>query len=224
MTVDAMDDCWFVAARERMVKEQLEGRDIVDPRVLEAMRRVPRHRFVPPDQAVEAYEDRPLPIGLRQTISQPLMVAVLLQSLKLEGTEHVLEVGTGSGYEAALLAELAASVVTIERHAALAESARERLATLGYDRVEVVVGDGSQGYPSRAPYDRILVAAAAPCVPDPLLAQLASNGRMVLPVGERGLQTLTVVTKDADGKASIHEDGECVFVPLLGAHGWRAGD
>ncbi len=215
-----MDEREYTAARERMTREQLQTRDIDDLRVLEAMRRVPRHRFVPPELRGEAYEDKPLPIGQEQTISQPLMVALMAQMLKLTGTEHVLEVGTGSGYGAAVLAELARDVVTIERHPDLAERARALLAELGCHNITVVVGDGSQGCPAAAPYDRILVAAASPRVPTALIDQLAPNGRLILPVGEPGLQTLTVITKDASGRAFTHEHGGCAFVPLIGAQGW----
>jgi protein-L-isoaspartate(D-aspartate) O-methyltransferase len=215
-----MDEPEFAAARERMAREQLQARDITDLRVLEAMRRVPRHRFVPPELLAEAYEDKPLPIGQEQTISQPLMVALMAQMLKLTGREHILDVGTGSGYGAAVLAELGRDVVTIERHTDLAERARRTLAELGYTNITVVTGDGSQGYPAMAPYDRILVAAASPRVPQALVAQLAPNGRLILPVGEPGLQTLTVITTDAEGRAFTHEHGGCAFVPLIGAQGW----
>jgi protein-L-isoaspartate(D-aspartate) O-methyltransferase len=215
-----MDDEAFAAARQRMVLEQLQAREITDARVLDAMRRVPRHRFVPPEEAGHAYEDRALPIGLYQTISQPLMVALMVQMLKLAGTERVLEVGTGSGYGAAVLAELAREIVSIERHPALAERARTLLAELGYANVAVVIGDGSEGYAPAAPYDRILVAAASPRVPQALSAQLAPNGRLILPVGDPGEQTLTVITKDDMGRAFTHEHGACAFVPLIGAQGW----
>jgi protein-L-isoaspartate(D-aspartate) O-methyltransferase len=215
-----MDEREFADAREQMTREQLQAREITDLRVLEVMRHVPRHRFVLPEDQAEAYENKPLPIGQDQTISQPLMVALMAQMLKLTGTEHVLEVGTGSGYGAAVLAELARDVVTIERHADLAEHAQATLTELGYANVTVVVGDGSEGYSPAAPYDRILVAAASPHVPEALIEQLALNGRLILPVGEPGLQTLTVITKDAEGRAFTHEHGSCAFVPLIGAQGW----
>ncbi|HZO88980.1 MAG TPA: protein-L-isoaspartate(D-aspartate) O-methyltransferase [Chthonomonadaceae bacterium] len=215
-----MDERAFAAARERMVREHLQARDIFDLRVLEVMRRVPRHRFVPPEAAAEAYEDRPLPIGQEQTISQPLMVALMAQMLKLTGCERVLDVGTGSGYGAAVLAELTREVITVERHAALGEQARVRLAELGYTNVTVRIGDGSEGYAAAAPYDRIHVAAASPRVPEALIAQLAPEGRLIIPVGEPGLQTLTVITKDSAGRAFTHEHGGCAFVPLIGAQGW----
>jgi protein-L-isoaspartate(D-aspartate) O-methyltransferase len=215
-----MEERDFTAARERMAQEQLHARGISDLRVLEAMRRVPRHRFVSPDLVASAYDDSALPIGLGQTISQPLMVALMAQMLKLTGTERVLEVGTGSGYGAAVLAELAREVVTIERHAELAEQARQILTELGYTNVKLIVGDGTEGYPAGAPYDRIVVAASAPRVPEALLAQLAPNGRLVMPVGDAAVQTLTLITKDADGHAFTHEHGGCAFVPLIGAQGW----
>lgn len=215
-----MDEKEYAAARARMVRDQLQAKGITDARVLNAMERVPRHRFMPPELQETAYEDKAQPIGLEQTISQPLMVAIMAQMLKLKGTEHVLEVGAGSGYGAAVLAELVRDVVTIERHPALAEHARLVLEAQGYTTVKVVVGDGSEGHAPEAPYDRILVAAASPRVPQSLVAQLAPNGRLILPVGEDNVQTLTVVTKDAEGNAFTHEDGACSFVPLIGAEGW----
>src|SRR3972149_378418 len=169
--------------RERMVDEQLGGRDISDRRVLEAMRFVPRHRFVPQDAAELAYLDAPLPIGYRQTISQPYIVALMSQLLRLRGDETVLEVGTGSGYQAAVLGRLARRVYTVERIPELAESAKRALAGLELDNVEVCVADGSAGLPEAAPFDGILVAAAAPKAPRPLLDQLAEGGRLVVPVG-----------------------------------------
>jgi len=205
----------YDTARERMVQDQLVPHQIVDPRVLIAMRRVPRHRFVPAVIADQAYENRPLPIGLDQPISQPLMVATMTQMLRLTGSERVLDVGTGSGYQAAILAELAGEVISIERHAALAERARKVLDRNGYSRVTVVTGDGSSGYPDRAPYDRILVAAATDTVPQMLIDQLRPHGRLVIPVGPADLQTLTVITVDEHGQAYIHEHGGCVFVPLV---------
>lgn len=215
-----MEDQRYAAERERMVREQIQARQITDLRVLEAMRRVPRHRFVPPEFQQEAYEDKPLSIGFEQTISQPLMVAMMAQMLRLTGTERVLDVGTGSGYGAAALAELAREVISIERFPELAERARGILAELGYKNVTIIVGDGSEGYPAAAPYDRITVAAATPRVPQALIEQLAPNGRLILPVGDPSLQTLTVITKDAEGHAFTHEHGGCAFVPLIGAQGW----
>ncbi len=202
-----------------MVETQIARRGIRDPRVLEAMRRVPRHRFVPPDQADAAYQDRPLPIGLGQTISQPYMVALMTECLQLTGDENVLEVGAGSGYQAALLAELARQVTSVERHALLAEHARQVLAELGYANVTVVVGDGTLGWPAHAPYDAIIVTAGAPRVPQALKDQLADGGRLVIPVGSGGFQSLLRITRQ--GARFKEEDfGGCVFVPLIGAQGW----
>jgi protein-L-isoaspartate(D-aspartate) O-methyltransferase len=179
------------------------------------MARVPRHRFVPRQLADRAYEDCPLPIGLEQTISQPLMVALMAQMLRLTGVERVLDVGTGSGYQAAVLAKLAGVVISIERHSELAERARGALNQCGYDGVTVIVGDGAMGYPECAPYDRILVAAAANHIPRKLIDQLTPNGRLVMPVGPPDLQTLTVITTDDRGQAYTHEHGACVFVRLV---------
>jgi len=215
-----MDELKFAEARARMVREQLQARHIQDVRVLDAMLRVPRHRFVAFEQLPHAYEDHALPIGLEQTISQPFMVATMLEMAHLTGKERVLDVGAGSGYQAALLAELTQTVLTIERHAELAEHARATLQELGYQNVTVVVGDGSLGYPEGAPYDRIFVAAASPRTPESLIAQLAPNGRLIIPVGTTEPQTLTLITKDASGQTFIHEHGGCGFVPLIGAEGW----
>jgi len=205
--------------RERMVETQIARRGIRDQRVLAAMRRVPRHRFVPPDQVDSAYQDRPLPIGLGQTISQPYMVALMTECLQLTGDENVLEVGAGSGYQAAILAELARQVTTIERHAPLAERARQVLAELGYTNVTVVVGDGTLGWPPHAPYDAIIITAGAPRVPQALKDQLADGGRLVIPVGSGGYQSLLRLTRQ--GSRFKEEDfGGCVFVPLIGEQGW----
>ena len=201
------------------IDEQLVARGIRDARVLDAMRRVPRHEFVQQDVQPLAYADRALPIGDGQTISQPYMVAAMTEALRLVGHERVLEVGTGSGYQAAILAELAREVVSIERRPELAEAARERLALLGYSNVRVIVGDGSVGYPDGAPYEAILVAAASPRVPESLKHQLADGGRLVIPVGSPEEQRLTVVSREgASYLESVHEG--CVFVPLVGAEGW----
>ena len=210
----------YANLRDRMVTQQLVGHGITDQRVLAAMRRVPRHRFVDPDQAALAYENHPLPIGADQTISQPLMVAIMLQAAELSGAENVLEVGAGSGYQAALLAELAARVTSIERIEALASRARGTMQSLGYATVEIIWGDGSLGYLPNAPYDRIIVAAGAPRVPEPLLEQLAPGGRLILPVGNRRDQTLILISKDADGNVSRREEGWCSFVPLVGRAAW----
>ncbi|HML13757.1 MAG TPA: protein-L-isoaspartate(D-aspartate) O-methyltransferase [Xanthobacteraceae bacterium] len=193
----------------------LRRRGIMDQRVLRAMDQVPRENFVAPDQAVEAYADQALPIACGQTISQPYVVAYMTEQLALAPHHRVLEIGTGSGYQAAVLSRLAREVVTVERYRTLAETARTRLATLGYDNVVVVVGDGLKGCPERAPYDRIIVTAAAEEIPEPLLAQLAEGGVMVLPLGpHRGAQRIVKLTKSAEGMA--REELIWVrFVPLL---------
>jgi protein-L-isoaspartate(D-aspartate) O-methyltransferase len=209
--------------RERMVREQLVARDIDDPLVLKAMSEVPRHLFVPEEFRDKAYRDGPLPIGQDQTISQPYIVALMTQALNLRGGEIVLEVGTGSGYQTAILSRLARQVFSIERHAELAERAGRILAELGYDNVEVVVGDGSQGLPDQAPFDAILVAAAAPDLPGPLEAQLADGGRLVIPIGGPQGQTLARVTRQGD-KWQIEHMTPVMFVPLIGRHGWSEDD
>jgi len=210
------------AARERMVQYQLAARGITHRRVLEAMRRVPRHLFVPPERVEDAYSDHALPIGEGQTISQPYMVALMTQLLDPAPSHQVLEIGTGSGYQAAILAELANEVVTVEREESLSQRAREVLGSLGYRNITFVVGDGTEGYPPLAPYDGIIVTAGAPFIPQPLVEQLASGGRLVIPVGHRHEQVLTVAEKDEQGKLHISEHGYCVFVPLVGKHGWRS--
>ena len=188
--------------------------------VLDAMRRVPREAFLPRSLGEFAYEDSPLPIEAEQTISQPYIVAFMIEALELEGGEKVLEIGTGSGYQAAVLAELAGEVITVERHAALAEAARARLADLGYTNVTVLVGDGSVGYAARAPYDGILVAAAAPRVPEAIKLQLSEGGRLVIPVGPPGEQDLVVIRRGPDGQFVESAGDPCVFVPLVGQEGW----
>lgn len=197
----------------------LRRRGIVDARVLEAVARVPRELFVPEELRDRAYDDRALPIGHGQTISQPFMVAAICSALELGGGERVLDVGTGSGYQAALLAELAAEVVTIERVAALAERARRTLAEAGYEQVEVRVGDGTLGVPERAPFDGIAVAAAAPAVPEALYEQLARGGRIVVPVGSRRDQRLEIVARGPRGPEE-RSSFPCRFVPLVGAGGF----
>ncbi|HJX01435.1 MAG TPA: protein-L-isoaspartate(D-aspartate) O-methyltransferase [Terriglobales bacterium] len=206
--------------RQLMVERQLRARGIFDERVLSAMSEVPREEFVPPELREHAYEDRPLTIGCSQTISQPYIVSSMLQAAELRPEDRVLELGTGSGYQAALVAEIVVEVVSIERHAELAEVARERLLRLGYRNVEIVIGDGTLGYAPRAPYDVILVSAAAPYIPQPLVQQLAIGGRMVLPVGSRDLQELMLVRRDADAIRQVRLDG-CAFVPLIGEAGFR---
>ena len=208
-----------VSSRHLMVTQQLRARDIRDDRVLEAMRAVPRERFVPEALRARAYEDAALPIGSGQTISQPYMVAAICQALSLHGGEVVLDVGTGSGYQAAVLAELADEVHTIERVPELADGARRALAEAGYDRVHVHVGDGTLGVPDEAPFDAIAVAAAAPAIPESLYEQLAPFGRLVLPVGSRRGQELQLVVRSPEGPATIRSV-PCRFVPLLGAEGF----
>jgi protein-L-isoaspartate(D-aspartate) O-methyltransferase len=203
-----------------MVKEQLERRGISDVRVLEAMRKVPRHLFVDPALAGRAYEDAPLPIGEGQTISQPYMVAVMTAALCLQGGERVLEIGTGSGYQAAVLAELAGQVYSIERIPALADRAQATLRRLGYDNVTIRVGDGSAGWPEAAPFEAIVVTAGAPSVPPPLVEQLQVGGRLVIPVGSPQAQTLRRVLRKEEGVDQEELVG-CIFVRLVGEHGWQ---
>jgi protein-L-isoaspartate(D-aspartate) O-methyltransferase len=219
---DAQQSDVFAPQRALMVERQLRARGIRDERVLAAFGRVPRHRFVPEEGQHEAYGDHPIPIGLGQTISQPYIVAAMLEPLALRSTDVVLEVGAGSGYQTALVAELAARVIAIERYAALAERARAVLRELGYANAEVVVGDGSQGWPAGAPYDAIIVAAAAPRIPPPLLEQLAEGGRMILPVGLPDAQELQLVRK-REGRAEVTRLDPCRFVPLLGREGFPPG-
>jgi protein-L-isoaspartate(D-aspartate) O-methyltransferase len=215
-----MADERYEILRARMVREQLERRGIEDPRVLEAMGRIPRERFVPVVLRRYAYDDRALSIGRGQTISQPYMVAVMTAALGIAGGERVLEIGTGSGYQAAVFAALGAEVYTIERIPSLADAARARLETLGFDNVTVKAGDGSCGWAEHAPYAGILVAAAAPAVPDALLGQLdPSGGRLVLPIGERDLQDLVLLERVGESWTS-QSMLACRFVPLLGEEGW----
>ena len=204
----------MATARQLMVDAQLRDRGISDPRVLDAMLRVPRHEFVPGPYRAQAYEDHPLPIGDGQTISQPYIVAVMLQSLQLSPTSKVLEVGTGSGYVTALLAELAAQVFSVERHPALAESARELLAALGYTNVRIFTGDGTLGLPAVAPFDAIMVSAAAPDLPPPLIAQLRDQGRMIIPVGTDDSQQLQFL-RMVSGNPVVTLRELVRFVPLI---------
>ena len=208
------------SSRHLMVTQQLKARDIADERVLAAMRAVPRELFVPDELRRRAYDDAALPIGGGQTISQPYMVAAILQALSLSGREKVLDVGTGSGYQAAVLAELADEVHTIERVPELAERARRALADAGYDRVQVHLGDGTLGLPDEAPFDAIAVAAAAPEIPAPLYEQLAERGRLVVPVGSRRGQELELVVRSPEGPATVRTV-PCRFVPLVGEEGFR---
>ena len=202
-----------------MVERQLRARDIADERVLEAMAHVPRELFVPEEEREYAYADAALPIGYGQTISQPYMVARIAEALALRPGDLVLDVGTGSGYQAAVLAELGAEVVTIERIPELAEQARANLAAAGYERVEVRVGDGTLGVPERAPFDAIAVAAAAPTVPGTLYDQLRPRGRLVVPVGGQHAQRLEVIVRSPEGPAIVHSV-PCRFVPLVGEEGF----
>jgi len=210
----------YTQARERMVQEQLVSRGISDPRVLAAMGRVPRHLFVDESLRDRAYDDHPLPIGEGQTISQPYMVALMAETLQLTSSECVLEVGTGSGYLTAVLAELCARVLSVEMSEYLAGRARLTLQELGYPNVTVYLGDGTLGWNAAAPFDAVVVGAAAPCLPRPLLSQLRLGGRLVVPMGEEDLQTLVRVWKAPTG---IREEyfGECRFVKLHGVYGWE---
>jgi protein-L-isoaspartate(D-aspartate) O-methyltransferase len=204
----------FHAQRERMVRAQLEERGIRDLRVLAAMREVPRHEFIPEPLRADAYEDHPLPIGAGQTISQPYIVALMLQHLGLQAADRILEVGTGSGYVAALLSRMCAEVYSIERHAQLATLAEQTLQRLGYSNVKITVGDGSQGWPEYAPYDAILVSAATFEMPPALFAQLREGGRMILPVGSLLSQELQLIRKVGGQVVAELLEG-CRFVPLV---------
>jgi protein-L-isoaspartate(D-aspartate) O-methyltransferase len=209
----------FSVERRRMVAEQLRARDIADERVLAAMERVPRELFVPEAYRARAYDDAALPIGEGQTISQPYMVARICEALALGGRERVLDVGTGSGYQAAVLAELAGEVHTIERRLELADRARAALAAAGYERVQVHLGDGTLGLPDQAPFGAIAVAAAAPEIPPSLYEQLEAGGRLVVPVGGREGQELQLVVRTPEGPGVLHSV-PCRFVPLVGREGF----
>lgn len=210
----------FAQARHEMVESQIRRRHIADIRVLECLARVPRHEFVPTQFRERAYEDGPLPIGQGQTISQPYMVAAMTAALRLGGHERVLEIGTGFGYQAAVLGCLAGEVFSVEFRAELATEAAERLRRLGFTNIHVHCGDGTLGLPEFAPYDAILVAAAAPSVPEPLREQLAEGGRMVVPVGGIENQDLRLIERSHDTFRSTMLES-CRFVPLVGAHGWK---
>ncbi|HWP58711.1 MAG TPA: protein-L-isoaspartate(D-aspartate) O-methyltransferase [Candidatus Acidoferrales bacterium] len=206
-------------ARERMVRAQLVERGIGDPRVLEAMRRCPRHLFVEPVLVTRAYSDSSLPIGLGQTISQPYIVGLMTEALQLKGNEKVLEIGTGSGYQTAILAELAQNVFSVERVREIATRARAILDELKYYNVAIQIGDGTIGWPEHAPYDAILVSAASPSIPRPFLEQLSAGGRLVIPLGDEKAQRLMRVWATPSGP--VEEDlGECRFVKLVGKYGW----
>jgi protein-L-isoaspartate(D-aspartate) O-methyltransferase len=207
--------------REDMVRYQLAGRDISDARVLAAMREVPRERFVSSDYLSQAYDDGPLPIGNGQTISQPYIVALMIQAAALQPEDRVLEVGAGSGYAAAVMSRIAREVVAIERHAGLADEAREQLAALGYHNIAVIVGDGTRGCADKAPFDAIIVSAGGPGVPHALQQQLDLAGRLVIPVGDDRSQRLLKVTRTGATHFEEEDLGEVVFVPLIGEEGWR---
>jgi protein-L-isoaspartate(D-aspartate) O-methyltransferase len=206
--------------RRRMVDEQIVARGIQDERVLAAMRRIPRHEFLPEAIRGMAYTDNALPLGEGQTISQPYMVALMTESLRLTGTERVLEIGTGSGYQAAVLAELCEKVYTVERIKTLADKARATLDRLGYKGVAIKVYDGTYGWKEMAPFDAIIVTAGSPDIPAPLVEQLKEGGRMSIPVGDRYGQQLITVAKTPEGVVT-ERSIPCMFVPLIGNHGWK---
>ena len=209
-----------ISKREHMVRDQVERRGVRDPRVLEAMRSVPRHLFLSGLEQTSAYDDAPLPIGCRQTISQPYIVGYMTEALEPRETDRILEIGTGSGYQTAILACLAQRVISIERIPDLADRARDNLRALGIDNAEVLTGDGTAGCPDRAPFDAILITAGTPAIPQPLLEQLAVGGRLIAPVGGRSLQELELWTRTRigfDHRRLI----AVVFVPLIGDHGWK---
>ena len=210
----------FKELREFMVRTQLIPRGIKDERVLMAMEKVPRHLFIDASIAYKAYDDMALPIGEGQTISQPYMVAVMTELLELRGDEKVLEIGTGSGYQAAILAELSKEVYTIERVVVLAEKAMERFRSLGYSNINVKADNGTLGWPEEAPFDRIMITAGTPKIPDPLKEQLSEGGIIIAPVGERFSQQLLKVKKSKD-RLSEEYHTPCIFVPLIGKYGWK---
>lgn len=212
-----MDEFWD--ARQNMVQRQLEARGIKDRRVLQVMRDVPRHLFVDKDSLDDAYRDNPLPIGCGQTISQPYMVAIMTELLALKGHERVLEIGTGSGYQTAILARLCTWVYTIERLPSLADHAQAILSEIGYTNISFGVSDGTEGWPSESPFEGIIVTAGAPKIPQTLVEQLGEGGRLVIPVGDRFSQILKRVTK-IDRDIRIESHTPCRFVDLVGAHGW----
>lgn len=218
MAIDRGSDP-LVEQRQKMVAVQLRRRGVRDERVLAAMERVPRHEFISPQLLHRAYDDEPVPIGEGQTVSQPYIVGYMLEALEIQPENRVLEIGTGTGYQAALVAELAREVVTIERHAVLAEVARRNLERLGYRNVAVINADGTQGWAAGAPYDRIIVAAASPQVPPPLFEQLVEGGKMIVPVGSTEVQELLLVRKESGQPMATRLEG-CRFVPLIGAEGF----
>lgn len=221
MTDEVEGHADYTAQRQAMVEHQLKRRGIHDPRTLEAMAAIPRHRFVSSHVRRAAYADSALPIGQGQTISQPYVVALMTEAAQIEPKDKVLEVGTGSGYGAAVASRIAGEVYTIERHSELAQQARQRFEELGYANIHVIEADGSEGWPEEAPYDAIIVTAAAPDLPDPMLDQLADGGRLIVPVGTRHSQRLVRAVRRGD---EIRHEllTEVRFVPLVGEHGWEA--
>ena len=207
-----------------MVKEQLSGRDIRSKDVLDVFSRVPRHKFIDLSLQKDAYGDFPLSIGKGQTISQPYMVALMVQALELTKEDKILEIGTGSGYETAILAELAGQIFSIERIREIGLKAQEVLKDSGYRNIEIKIDDGTLGWEVHAPFDKIIVTASSQGVPGPLLEQLSNNGKMVMPVGPRAAQRLMLLEKDSQGRVSEKDVCGCVFVPLIGKHGWSNED
>jgi protein-L-isoaspartate(D-aspartate) O-methyltransferase len=212
----------FAAERSSMVESQLRQRGIRDERLLAVMSKVPRHEFVSPQNRLEAYADRPIPIAEQQTTSQPYMIAAMIQAAQIKTEGRVLEIGAGSGYQTALLAELASQVFAMERYASLSKTAGNVLERLGYRNVKVITGDGSLGLPSAAPFDAIIVSAAAPRIPQALVEQLAIGGRLVVPVGNPDEQTVQLVEHNPDGTIHVKTLEGCRFVPLIGEHGFAA--
>ena len=210
----------YELSRKQMVERQIVAQGVKDARLIAAMKKVPRHLFVPEALQYQAYEDHPLPIGDGQTISQPYMVALMTEALELKGGERVLEIGTGSGYQAAILAELCGKVFTVERIDKIARRARQTLDDLKYHNIAVRIGDGTLGWAEYAPYDRIIVTAGAPELPKAYWEQLAEGGRIAIPVGDREEQSLIIIDKK-NGKELRRDFGGCVFVPLLGKDGWN---
>lgn len=204
-----------------MIEQQLRARNICDPAILDAFHRVPRHKFIPQVSVEEAYADHPIPIGEDQTISQPYIVAMMMESLRLRSTDRVLEIGTGSGYLTALLSLIANFVYSIETNPNLLPTARDHIYALGIENIELHLGDGTLGWPQAAPFDAIIVSAGAHEIPPPLIEQLAEGGRLVIPIGDRRQQELVLLEKHG-GKTQLTRHGICMFVPLLGKHGWKS--
>jgi protein-L-isoaspartate(D-aspartate) O-methyltransferase len=215
-----MEEEYYEQLRKKMMEHQIAARGVSDRRVLEAMLRIPRHLFIPESMQGRAYDDSPLPIGDGQTISQPYMVAWMTELLEVEEDDRILEVGTGSGYQAAILCELGKEIYSIEKYSSLAQRAEEKLRSLGCDNITIRVGDGTLGWPEEAPFDGIMVTAGAPSIPEPLVEQLAEGGRLVIPVGPSGMQMLTLIRREGKEYRTM-EEGTCVFVPLVGKFGWK---